>query len=144
EPRRAGVNAFGFGGINAHAILEEHTTNVPVSLQRKWALEVIIVDADSRQELASECSRIAEALQRLESAELVDVAWTQWRRFASRPWCIAFVASNLDDLRKKLAYAVSRFSDSTCARIRDPKGIYFFAESFESGSKVAFLFPGEG
>ena len=29
EPRRAGVNAFGFGGINAHAVLEEYDGPAP-------------------------------------------------------------------------------------------------------------------
>ena len=29
EPRRAAVNAFGFGGINAHAILEEYVAGAP-------------------------------------------------------------------------------------------------------------------
>jgi acyl transferase domain-containing protein/phosphopantetheinyl transferase len=31
QPRRAGVNAFGFGGINAHIVLEQHTATTPAT-----------------------------------------------------------------------------------------------------------------
>ncbi len=30
-PRRAGINAFGFGGVNAHVIMEEHTAAMPAN-----------------------------------------------------------------------------------------------------------------
>jgi acyl transferase domain-containing protein len=39
-PRRAGINAFGFGGINAHALLEEHGTEAPQNVHVSWNAEV--------------------------------------------------------------------------------------------------------
>ena len=54
-PRRAGVNAFGFGGINAHAVLEEYRpprgAAQPFALRR--ASEVFIVAAATRETLAA-------------------------------------------------------------------------------------------
>ncbi|MCU1609066.1 MAG: pksJ, partial [Pseudonocardiales bacterium] len=62
EPRRAAVSAFGFGGINAHAILEEHAGNGHVgeapqshppqrNLHRSFDAEVVVLSAEGPGEL---------------------------------------------------------------------------------------------
>ena len=63
-PRRAGVNAFGFAGINAHAVLEEHARSAdgdrPGAL-RRWDTEAILFSAPDRARLDRADSRAARA-----------------------------------------------------------------------------------
>ena len=58
-PRRAAVNAFGFAGINAHAVLEEHTASADgntAGVLLRWESEAILLSAPDR---ASLCDRAA-------------------------------------------------------------------------------------
>ncbi len=50
EPRRAGINAFGFGGINAHAVLEAWDEEPTERHRPPWDSEVCILEAGSSRE----------------------------------------------------------------------------------------------
>jgi acyl transferase domain-containing protein/phosphopantetheinyl transferase len=86
NPRRAGVNAFGFGGINAHVVLEEHHSasavvgqpgelgGTPRATKRKssredlsdhlpdWDSEVCVLGAESLSDLLGEVRRLMQFL----------------------------------------------------------------------------------
>jgi len=142
-PRRAGVNSFGFGGINGHVVLEENTREPAAhSHQLLWESEVCILEAASRGELIERGERLRDYLARPEAVALKDLAYTLNTRLEGLPSRLALVATSKEDLEQKLARALGRLADPKCAQIKDNAGIYFFAQPFDG--KLAFLFPGEG
>jgi malonyl CoA-acyl carrier protein transacylase/phosphopantetheinyl transferase len=146
-PRRAGVSAFGFGGVNAHVILEEHPGSadgeVPC-LPLHWETEVLIVQGTSRQELIEQALRLERWLESAPTAQLKDLAYTMNTDLRDGSLRLAIVASSPEDLRQKLVQARGRLADPACRQMKDVRGLYFFEESLLNGGKLAFLFPGEG
>jgi acyl transferase domain-containing protein/phosphopantetheinyl transferase len=146
-PRRAVVNAFGFGGINAHAILEECPAAAQITTRRRkgnWDSEVFILSADSRSRLIERARRLKQWLQASPAPALKDLAYSLNCPLEQDSHRIAIVASSGADLLEKVGIAIEHLTDSKRRKISDPKGIYFTEEPLALEGQVAFLFPGEG
>jgi acyl transferase domain-containing protein/NAD(P)-dependent dehydrogenase (short-subunit alcohol dehydrogenase family)/acyl carrier protein len=116
-PRRGGVSAFGFGGTNFHAVLEEFqgdlTDPADVAQTEHWPAELYVRGAG-----------------------------TPACRDGSQPspTRLAIVATSPEDLQAKLAKAKTALESKQS--LNDPQGIYL-AYGPPRG-KIAFLFPGQG
>jgi acyl transferase domain-containing protein len=145
-PRRAGVNAFGFGGINAHAILEEYTgPNQAPWLQHDWDSELFVFSGETRAAVAEDAQQTLDLLnQPGEPVSLKDLAWSLNCNRAMGPVRLAIAGLSHEDLKTKLQRAIQRLGDERTRNIKDIEGIYHFQEPLARKGKLAFLFPGEG
>ncbi len=145
QPRRAGVNAFGFGGINAHAVLEEYGGSV-LSHEPARDSELCLLGAASAAELADLAQELCGALTGTPAFTLCELAASLARDAGAVAGAqrLAVVAESLDDLRLKLSAAAEKLRDPACRRIRTAKGVYYEAEPFGAAAKVVLVFPGEG
>jgi acyl transferase domain-containing protein/NAD(P)-dependent dehydrogenase (short-subunit alcohol dehydrogenase family)/acyl carrier protein len=124
-PRRGGVSAFGFGGTNFHAVLEEFQGDLrdpaDVAQTEKWPAELYVWNDPTPADLAA-------------------ASGAATRVSPSAQTRLAIVASSPEDLRAKLAKAKTALESKQ--PLNDPQGIYL-AFGPPRG-KVAFLFPGQG
>ena len=103
-PRRAGVNAFGFGGTNAHAVLEE-APPAPVTVPRRadGGPRLLTLSAGSAEGLRAWAARLAEHLGEHPELDEADVCAAAAAARDERPHRLAVVADG--DLRERLAAA---------------------------------------
>ncbi|MFA1547952.1 amino acid adenylation domain-containing protein [Actinomadura chokoriensis] len=128
-PRRAGVSAFGFGGTNAHLVLEEAPPPPAAAPARRPQL--LVLSAKSRTALDEMSRRLADRLSDEPGLELADAAYTLQRGrtvFAHRRSLVCGDAAE--------AAAALRGGRGS-ARVHD-------RQEERHGRPVAFMFPGLG
>ena len=147
-PRRAGVSAFGFGGVNAHAVLEEYEDVDESSLRslyRRWPSELVVLEADTRDELVARMEKLVEDLNDAVQVDLATVACTLAAALAGSPrrHRLALVVQDARDLVGKLQRALGRLRELDEPLIEDRSGIHYHG-NLRKEARIALMFPGEG
>ncbi|OPB36124.1 hypothetical protein A0O28_0108990 [Trichoderma guizhouense] len=102
-PRRASVNSFGFGGTNAHVILESWA---PEDIHQEDALQIpcgpLTLSANTEKALLARARHISEALKASKITNLSNLAWTMQCRRTQFPYKMYVSSSTAEGLIEKL------------------------------------------
>ncbi|WP_162878074.1 type I polyketide synthase [Trinickia diaoshuihuensis] len=134
-PAGAAVNAFGYGGTNAHAVLLETPSRERAPFEPRTRPAVFPVSAESPRALSSRVRQLADWLKTRPDLDLNEIGYTQARYRPHYAYRIAVVAHDprqlLDELEQR-----ARTAESLSIREGD--------SSLGGPRKVAFVYTGMG
>ncbi|CAJ2508444.1 Uu.00g134700.m01.CDS01 [Anthostomella pinea] len=134
--RRASVNSFGFGGTNAHAILEHFNNSVtssPTHLDRLFT--PIVFSESSEHSLRASLTEYAEFLNRNPTIEMHDLAWTLRQRRSLLAHRVYYPAQSIPELRQQIIATLHKGEESLVG--------YRFSRDSNKG-KLLGIFTGQG
>ncbi|MEI6167564.1 MAG: SDR family NAD(P)-dependent oxidoreductase [bacterium] len=146
QPRRAAVSAFGFGGANYHAIVEEYAGAAAPAASGRWPSDLFLWRARSITEVIPQVTLLLKALKTGARPALQDLSFTLWQQTQHQPdgTTLAIVASSLNDLSAKLELINAKLGAGISAVWDAAAGIYLTPQALARNGGLAFLFPGQG
>lgn len=135
KSRLAGVSAFGFGGTNAHIVIEEAPQpQLPVSDSVKDDLHCAVLSAKSDSALREVAQRYEDYLVSNPEVSLTDICFTANTARTNFDYRVCIIAESKEELRQKLSDFTARKEDS---------GIIEGKVKGRKRPKVVFIFPSE-
>ncbi len=107
-PLRAGISSFGFGGVNAHVILEAYPQKKAAPMTGEPAC--VVLSARDEARLQEQAAQLLQALAagRYDAADMPDLAWTLQVGRQAMKHRLAVVVSSLDQLATELRAWLAR------------------------------------
>ncbi|KAL3417500.1 beta-ketoacyl synthase domain-containing protein [Phlyctema vagabunda] len=144
-PRRVSVNSFGFGGSNAHAILEQYL-EIPaqkktgVSISEETLFTPFTFSAASENSLVAQLQIYSTHLQKNNDINLIDLAWTLQARRSQFSTKIAFAARTIGTLLSKIDAKIATVKQNPGSAI----GTRVSSKPATISPRVLGVFTGQG
>ncbi|KAI9848698.1 MAG: putative Hybrid PKS-NRPS biosynthetic cluster [Sclerophora amabilis] len=136
--RRVSVNSFGFGGANAHAILESFEPSAYTkAIGTGIAVTPFTFSAASESTLSANLRVYRDYLGENIAIDLRDLSWTLHSRRSNHPYRLALAATNAEDLIFKLDDAVENLQDKVSKAGGRTKSV-------STKTRILGIFTGQG
>ncbi|MFV2018975.1 type I polyketide synthase [Micromonospora sp. LOL_023] len=154
KPIRAAVSSMGFGGINAHVVVESAEsgrrtrigTATTALVRSRQDAELLMFDDRTAEDLGGRLAELAPWVARLSYAELGDLAAALAGRLGDRPVRAAVVAASPEQATRGIQRLVELIAAGERTAVDAGNGVFLGAKAANPGDqpRIGYLFPGQG